>query len=1150
MYLKSLKLVGFKSFADRARLELRPGVTVIVGPNGSGKSNLVDALSWVLGSQSTKSLRTQKMEDVIFAGTATRPSLGRSEVTLVIDNEKREIDLDLEEVAITRRLYRDGSSDYELNGVACRLLDIQDLLSDSGVGRHQHVIIGQGEIGRVLNASPEDHRAVIEEAAGILKHRRRKERAERRLERTDEDVLRLQDLLGEINRQMRPLRRQARAAERYDDLKTEVVGLRLYLGGRSLAELDRDTTIAASEKSRLLQGADVDRRRSEELAEELVSLSDRAGRVGAELDRDTSAAAMLETTVERLRRIASVCHERRRALTGRKEAADERRTDLEAEQGSLESELGDVAGELRMAEGIVETSETRFRRLEEEERALATQNSLAPEGALAAVRGELSSIESALRRDTRERESVGHRLDVLASRKSDEISQVDRINGEIRQLDEELSRLQKSYEAASDTRRADQEAWSAAEGALAERRLELASAEARVAAIEATIDGRFDPDARERAESAPGALGTLTSRLHIPEGLERAVDVALGRWVDAIAFGDPTGVRGVVEEIKGSGGGSVPVVSAQPDGPAPAREVAESAGLDALIERLGPEADVGLAARLLGDVVLVEGWVTGWELVARYPSLRAVTPEGDLMSAPGVQIGNPDGAGPAMLETAEVALEKTQTDLARSISIHNAAKRDFEASRNAERENLEELESAEAGLAGRSEAMARLQQSVDTISDEQSRLGERRDALAESIAAAEGQTEILKRRLAALEGEEAERMRVWEELETRRLEIAAEREAARSDWQEAAGRLREVIERERLLSERAKSITRELDRLETGQPASIEPSTLSEVERAARAAVSVLDRRIAELRDRQAGLRAQNGRAVKDLESTRAEHEERRERLSRATERVGELDVRLTELRMQRESVVEAIRRDADADEAVAMAAPRPGVGGDVDLEEMLESKMAQLARLGPINPLAADEYSELVERHDFLTDQMSDVESSRGELRKVISALENEIGLRFEAAFTEVAAAYERYFQVLFPGGRGRVRLLDPDDEQSGVVIDAQPLGKKVSQMTLLSGGERSLAALAFLFAVFDARPSPFYVLDEVEAALDDTNLRRFLRIVSEFRRRAQLVIITHQQQTMEVADVLYGVTMEPGGSSKALRKEMRAVTADQVVA
>jgi chromosome segregation protein len=1149
VYLKSLKLAGFKSFADRSRLELRPGVTVVVGPNGSGKSNVVDALSWVLGTQSTKTLRTTKMEDVIFAGTATRPSLTRAEATLVIDNTERRIDLDLDEVSITRRLYRDGSSDYELNGVGCRLIDISDLLSDSGVGRHQHVIIGQGEIGRVLNASAEEHRAVIEEAAGILKHRRRKEKSERRLERTDEDMLRLQDLLGEINRQMRPLRRQARAAERYDGLKSEVTALRLYLGGRELTSLNRELTILVSERSILTEGLETDQKKISHLVDDLANLTETASVVGADLDRDTSAAALLETTNERLRRIASVAVERGRALSGRREAAVERQADLEQESSSLDDQLSSIAAELQQTERVASQAEAAFRRLEDEERAIATQNALSPEGALAAVRGELSAIDSSLLRDRREAERVGHRLDVLTSQISEEHNEIQRINDEIQEMDASVSGLQDEYEVASKDRAARQEAWSSAESDLERARIEGASAGARRQAISDALAERFDIDAWKTAESAPGALGSLTSQLDIPAGLELAVTSALGPWADAVAFEDANSVLAAVERVKGAGGGSVSVVSSMSHSVAGATEVARSMGLETLVERLGPSCHQGLARRLLGDVILVEGWNAGWALISRHPSLRAVTPEGDVISVSGVHIADPEGAGSAMLEAAEVALEAAGRDLARAESIHTAAKRDFERSRERERRALEHLERSESALAGASDAMGRLETSMRGLNEERERLTDRLTALGEAIEAAERQSKTLHGRLESLEGEEAERLAVWEEMETRRVAIAADREEARSKWQDAAAAHRAVLERHRLLEDRRSFVHSELARVEPGASSAADPARLDVVAGYARRAVAILDSRIGELRERQAGLRDDDSEVRARLEDVRAEHETRTADVARAKERVAEIDIRLTELRLRKEAVVESIRRDADADVEEALKAPRPDLGEAPDLEEMLESRLAQLRRLGPINPLAAQEYRELAERHEFLSTQMEDVMSSRAELRKVIAALEEEIQSRFDKAFTEVAAAYERYFETLFPGGRGRVRLVDSEDPTAGVLIDAQPLGKKVSHMTLLSGGERSLAALAFLFAVFEARPSPFYVLDEVEAALDDANLRRFLRIVDEFRQRAQLIIVTHQQQTMEAADVLYGVTMEPGGSSQVVRKAMRtAAIADQV--
>jgi len=1149
VYLKSLKVAGFKSFADRARLEFRPGVTVVVGPNGSGKSNLVDALSWVLGTQSTKALRTPKMEDVIFAGTATRPSLGKAEATLIIDNEERQIDLDLDEISITRRLYRDGSSDYELNGVGCRLLDIQDLLSDSGVGRHQHVIIGQGEIGRVLSASAEEHRAVIEEAAGILKHRRRKERSERRLERTDEDMVRLQDLLGEIDRQMRPLRRQAKAAERYEGLKSQVTALRLYLGGRQLAELDRELTIAVSERSRLAEMLDVDQKRVRALAAQLETLTETAGTVGAELDRDTSAAAMLETTAERLRRIASIAQERGRAVSGRQEAVVERRSDLEEESAAIVDELAVIEADRKRAEMVASSAEAAFRRLEDEVEAIATQNSLSPEGALAAVRGELSALETSLTRDRREMEKVAHRIDVLVSHIEEEQREIDRINAEIQNLDLAIGSLQRDYEQASRGRTETQQRWSDAEQVLDAARIELASANARVEAISGALEGRFDAGARLAVESASGALGSVTSQLDIPEGLEVAVSAALGEWADAVAFDSPDSVHRTVETVKGSGGGSVSVVSSMSETATPAAEVAASLGLEALVDRLGPNRHAGLSTRLLGDVVLVEGWSAGWALISKHPALRAVTPEGDVISVSGVRIADPDGVGSAMLEAAEVAAEQASTALARAGSIHTAAKRDFERSRDRERASLETLEQSESTLAGLSEAMNRLQASVRGLSEERGRLEERRSSLEESIEAGDTQVGSLRSRLGALEGEEAERLAVWEEMEARRAQLAANRESTRSKWQEAATALRAVVERERLLRDRRHRIDQDLGRLHPGLVKDDDPERLRRIGEYARRAVASLESRLGELRDRQAGLRERNEGVRDELEAIRADHQQRTERISQARGRIGEIDVRLTELRLTSESVIESIRRDADAEVEHALSSPRPDLPEDTDLDELMESLVTQLRRLGPINPLAAQEFRDLQERHTFLSDQMADVESSRADLRKVISALEAEIQKRFDTAFTEVAAAYEKYFEVLFPGGRGRIRLVDPDDPQSGVSIDAQPLGKKVSQMTLLSGGERSLAALAFLFAIFEARPSPFYVLDEVEAALDDSNLRRFLRVVDEFRRRAQLIVVTHQQQTMEAADVLYGVTMEPGGSSQAIRKDMRtALASDQV--
>ena len=1144
MYLKSLKLVGFKSFADRTRLEFRPGVTVVVGPNGSGKSNLVDAVSWVMGTQSTKNLRTGKMEDVVFAGTATRPSLNRAEVTLVFDNESRALPLDLDEVSITRRLYRDGSSDYELNGVTCRLLDVQELLSDSGVGRHQHVIVGQGQIDGVLNSGPTEHRAVIEEAAGILKHRQRKERALRRLERTDADLVRLEDIVGELVRQMRPLKRQANAAQLQAGLTRDARALRLHIDGSRARSLDERAAQLTAEQTSLRQVVADGEGDVEDLAAALHILTVESGEVGEALDRDTSAAARLETTLERIRRSASVAHERHRSAVARRDGAEERRQDLVDEDQELVVEIGELEAAVEAAEAVADREERRFRALEDEARSLADQESSTPEGALAVVRGEVRSLESAAQRDEREIEQVDHRISVVADHLVDAAAQIDALGDEIRSLDDRTSGLQTSYDAASTSRRTEQERWEEAEREMGEARLALATAEARLDAVTGAVQGIADPAARELVEGSGGHRGRLSSILDIPAHLAAAVDAALGQWADAAAFDGVETLETAVATLKSAGRGGVPLVAVQSPGTVPARSVGPQVGVDALVDLLGPNADGTVAERLLGDVLVVEGWAAAWRIIARHPSLRAVTPEGDFISVNGVRVAHPDGATPAMLEVAEVAVERAETDLARVTSLHTSARRDFERARQTERERLEALEAVESELSGATETLARLQRSHTALAEERRRLEERRSSLEEATGERSEALERLRVRLSALEGEEAERHRAWEEMQARRSAVETQREQARASWQQSAADLRAVAERLSMLRNRRDRVSDTLQADLEHPVTDGEIDRLALIEETARQAIAVIGRRLEELRARQAELRARAGSTGAQRERVRTRHESARTTVEESRRRLSELDVEGAEIRVRRENIAEGLRRDLDTEVEAALDAPMPeieGMADDADPVDVLAELEARLRRMGPVNPLAAEEYAELEERHGFLAGQVADLESSRDELRKVITALDEEIQERFTTAFDEVNAAYQEHFSILFPGGTGRLTLTEPDDPlASGLEIQAQPLGKKVSRLTLLSGGERSLAALSFLFAVFRARPSPFYILDEVEAALDDANLRRFLRLVDAFRRDAQLLIVTHQQQTMEAANVLYGVTMEPGGSSTVVRKQL----------
>ena len=560
-------------------------------------------------------------------------------------------------------------------------------------------------------------------------------------------------------------------------------------------------------------------------------------------------------------------------------------------------------------------------------------------------------------------------------------------------------------------------------------------------------------------------------------------------------------------------------------------------GYERLVTVIGA-LDSEIAVDLLGDVVVTEDWAKAWAFVQEHPGLRAVTAEGDLVTGAGISLGRSEAARSTKLEDAEALLEQAEVALAKAKSRVTSLRRQFDASRALERVALESLESIEARLAGTTEARGRSKRVAAELTAEHRRLEERRAQLSALISQRQIALENAGQTISALAGAEAETQRVMEDLNERRRQIASEKELARASWQDAARSASATAERLALMQNRRQVVEDELAGRLTSLDQDTDLNRLSRIEDLARGAVDVLRHQIGVLRDRQAHER-EDLRAVElELSTQQREAAGLTSQIDELRETLNELAIVEAESRVRREAVVEGLSREIDADERAALDA-HP-VGGE-NLSALLARRQAELRRMGPVNPLAADEYRELAERHDFMAAQLEDLQKSRTELRQVMRALDEEIQVRFNSAFEEVASAYQEYFEVLFPGGSGRMRLSEPDQPlTSGVEIEAQPMGKKIGNLSLLSGGERSLAALAFLFGVFKARPSPFYILDEVEAALDDSNLRRFLRLVDTFRGESQLVLITHQQQTMEVADVLYGVTMEPGGSSQVLSRDL----------
>lgn len=1141
MFLKTLSLAGFKSFADRTRLDFESGINVVVGPNGSGKSNLLDALAWVMGTQATRALRTEKMEDVIFAGTTSRPQLGRAEVTVTFDNTDGFLPIALGEVRMTRRLFRDGTSEYEMNGAPCRLLDLHELLSDGGVGRSQHVLVGQGQIGSILNARPNEHRAVIEEAAGVTKHRNRRDRAVRRLEQTEIDVARLSDILDQQRSRLRPLKRQANAAERHGEVRQQIRALRLWLGGVKLRALRERKARAEAEQREQIARIEACRNELEILEGRLGDLRAAAGDVGRSLERDTAAAARLETVAERFSRIALVARERYYALRSRQEGAGERRNDLELEIADLAAAIAAARDAEATAAELAERREETLRQLEDEGRSLAEQVQLPAEGVVANLRGELRSLENAAERDAREAEALERRRDLVATRLADEAKAADDLIASIQATDAQLTAAQPRYAAATEASTAARERLGRAEAERTDSQIGVAGAAARVDALQAALAGLGDPAARDRAGAEPGVLGAIAARLDVPSDLAVAVDAALGEWRGAFVVADRTALEAVAGSLKGDGVGGVGFLVAGSETAYPAGDAAAAWGVDALVDRLGPAADRTAAIALLGDVVVAEGWAAAWRIVAANPGLRAVTPEGDVVTTTGMRLAEPDGAGPAALEAAGVALESEQIALARAEARVATARREYTELRVEERAALEAVEDLEARLAGHTEALALNERSRAAGDEESARIEARNGAIAAATASRQDRLAELRSRIDEFVGEERTRQAAWEALNRRRDDVTARRDEARKLREAVAGELAGATERRRMLEGRHEAATSELASIDE---APVDPEVIDRllrIERDAKRALDTVREHVAALRERQIRLRGQMGEADERLAGAQQRQSDHEQELALAKERNSTLSIELAEVAVRDESVSEGLRRDVDATDEMALAADRPEMEEAADPNELLQSLEARLRRMGPINPLAAEEYAELAASVELLEGQLADLDESRSELRKVIRALDDEMASLFHGAFEEISAFYEENFSLVFPGGRGRLVLTEPDMLlETGVEIEAQPLGKKVGKLTLLSGGEKSLAALAFLFAVFRARPSPFYVLDEVEAALDDSNLRRFLRLVGTLRGSAQVVIITHQQQTMEAADILYGVTMEPGESSKVIAKRL----------
>ncbi|GAA2514026.1 chromosome segregation protein SMC [Pilimelia columellifera] len=1178
MHLKSLTVKGFKSFASATTLRLEPGITCVVGPNGSGKSNVVDAIAWVLGEQGAKALRGGKMEDVIFAGTAGRAPLGRAEVTLTIDNADGKLPIEYTEVSITRRMYRSGESEYEINGDSCRLLDIQELLSDSGIGREMHVIVGQNRLDGILHAKPEDRRAFIEEAAGVLKHRKRKEKALRKLDAMQTNLNRLNDLTAELRRQLKPLGRQAEVARRAAGIQADLRDARLRLLADDLATLR-----AALDKEIADETALRERRRHVEHENEQTQRRLAELEAGLAADAPLLSAAQdtwyqLSTLTERFRATEQLASQRLRHLEA---PTEDERPGRDPDQLAAEAQrVREQETELREAlhEDQERLAEAALRR-EDLELALAdAERALVAEVKAIADRREglarlTGQVHAARTRSTTAAEEI-ERLTVAhgdaagrAAAAQGELAEVsaqsteaDRDNAEI---DARHADAVAAHEAATRTVRELTQAERAAEK-------EAASWQAREEALALGLRRKDGAGAlMARAAEVPGLLGAVASLLTVEPGCEGALAAALGALADAVAISGVDEAAEAMRSLKITDSGRAALLVAGPAG------VGMQGSLDALRPPLPAGArwapDIVRCAedlrpavyRLLRDVVLVADLDAAAKLVAGNPELRAVTPEGDLMGA--YEAAGGSGKATSFIEvqaavdearanriTAEQSvvelaaqLEAARAEVAarkEDVAAAAAAKRAAEGERNAAARRLAELGAAARSATGETErlasSLARAQSSRDadltTLNELEERLelaestpvdanpsSEERDRLAALVPhARQNEMEVrlavrtAEERVSALSGR-ADSLARQAEAELAARERAAARRAARA---RGAGIARAVVagaaEALRRLAVSLAAAEQTRDAIAAARSA--REAELSEVRAVAKAVTAELDRLTNEVhRDEVA--RAEQRMRIDQLEI-------------KAAEDFG-LDVETLVGEYGPDQPVPPTQAAIDAAEAIGDIPPDPEPYHRPAQEKRAAKAERELNLLGKVNPLALEEFAALEERFKFLSEQLEDLRKTRTDLMTVVKDVDDRILEVFTAAYHDTAREFEQVFDVLFPGGEGRLVLTDPDDMlTTGIEVEARPPGKKIKRLSLLSGGERSLTAVAMLVAIFRARPSPFYIMDEVEAALDDVNLGRLITLMGQLREKSQLIIITHQKRTMEVADALYGVTMRSG--------------------
>ncbi|WP_217547474.1 AAA family ATPase [Streptomyces sp. GbtcB6] len=1240
MHLKALTLRGFKSFASATTLRFEPGITCVVGPNGSGKSNVVDALTWVMGEHSAKSLRGGKMEDVIFAGTTGRPPLGRAEVSLTIDNSDGALPIEYAEVTITRIMFRNGGSEYQINGDTCRLLDIQELLSDSGIGREMHVIVGQGQLDSVLHADPMGRRAFIEEAAGVLKHRKRKEKALRKLDAMQANLARVQDLTDELRRQLKPLGRQAAVARRAAVIQADLRDARLRLLADDLVRLRQALQTEVADEAALKERKEAAEQDLKKALQREALLEDEVRQLTPRLQRAQQTWYELSQLAERVRGTISLADARVKSATST--PPEERRgrdpEDMEREAHRIREQEAELEASLEAAQHALDDTVAHRAELErelavEERRLKDVARSIADRReSLARLNGQVGAARSRAASAQAEIDRLAAARDEAQERAVSAQEEYEALKAEVDGLDAGDEELAAQHDQAKHRLVEAEAALTAAREAVTAAERKRAATQARHEALALGLRRKDGTGillgARDRLT---GVLGPAAELLTVTPGHEVALAAAFGTAADAIAVTTPSSAADAIRLLRKQDGGRAALLLAgapeapsseapqrgagngatSHDGPAPDRR--PTTALEETAGSVAPQRGAGNGAtshngaapdrrpttalpsgnfaadlvrgpsdlmpavrRLLKDIVVVDTLEVAEDLVYRHPHLTAVTAEGDLLGAHFAHGGS--AGAPSLLEVqasvdeAAAELEELAVRCEELAEVQHAAgerrkecaalveelgerRRAADREKSAVAQQLGRLAGQARGAAGEAErstaAAARAQDSLDKALEE---------------------VEILAERLAV-----AEEMPVEEEPDTSaRDRLAADGANARQTEMEARLQVRTHEERVKGLAGRADSLDRaaraERDaraRAEQRRARLRHEAAVAEaVAAGARQLLAHVEVSVGRAEQERAAAEAAKARREQELTAARTTGRDLKAELDKLTDSVHRGEVLGAEKRLRIEQLEAKALEELGVEPAGLVeeygphqpVPPSLPAEGEVlpddpehprnqpksfhraEQERRLKAAERAYQQLGKVNPLALEEFAALEERHKFLSEQLEDLKKTRTDLLQVVKEVDERVEQVFAEAYRDTAREFEGVFSRLFPGGEGRLILTDPDNMlTTGVDVEARPPGKKVKRLSLLSGGERSLTAVAMLVSIFKARPSPFYVMDEVEAALDDTNLQRLIRIMQELQESSQLIVITHQKRTMEVADALYGVSMQGDGVSKVISQRLR---------